>query len=74
MIPFVSRTPEAYPCPTSYTIAEYIGAALVSAGLALFTLADSKMSPEFNAVGMLPSSSVLWRSGPLTAKQGWHWS
>jgi hypothetical protein len=35
----------------SYTLAEYCGAVLVSAGLALFTLADSQLSPDFNVMG-----------------------
>ncbi|ELR12745.1 UAA transporter family protein [Acanthamoeba castellanii str. Neff] len=45
---------------SSYTLAEYCGAALVSAGLALFTLADSQLSPNFNVIGLaMVMTSVL---------------
>lgn len=35
-----------------YTAVHYFGAGLVSVGMALFTLADNKISPEFNMYGV----------------------
>jgi adenosine 3'-phospho 5'-phosphosulfate transporter B3 len=36
-----------------YNMVQYLSAILVSGGLALFTLADNRISPEFNVYGVI---------------------